>query len=358
MMSYRWIVWTAVCGLLVCGLAWVRPASAFWMAQNLSTGQTSYFTNVECDDPDGFMHWRDHTITWRMNASTATPSRVGALGRALASWTEVSGSDYVLSYGGTTLGGFNVDGTNTLTYASQELCVGTCLAITAVVLRSGQEIVEADIAVRPDIEWSYAGNTDNDVEAMMVHELGHSLGIDHNNGLPGGQTMHGDHQGMAGRSLEEDDREALRCSVDRYGIDRPGTDVTYLAYVSWRGWQQQVQNGATAGTTGEGRRMEAAQLRIANGPSEMGICYQAHVKGKGWMTPSCDGKETGTIGENRRMEAIRIWLTRFPQGCSIEYRAHVRGLGWLDWVQYSQVAGTVGEGRRMEALEVRLLGSC
>jgi hypothetical protein len=134
-------------------------------------------------------------------------------------------------------------------------------------------------------------------------------------------------------------------------------DVSYRAHVQGLGWLPWVYNGATAGTTGQNRRMEAAQIKLVNG-NGTGVCYQAHSKGLGWLGSVCNGATAGTTGQNRRMEAIRVWLTSPPAGCSVEYRAHVKGLGWLPWVLNGSVAGTTGQNRRMEALQVRLVGSC
>ncbi len=40
----------------------------------------------------------------------------------------------------------------------------------------------------------------------------------------------------------------------------------------------------------------------------MHVCYQAHVGGVGWAFPVCDGMVAGTTGQGRRLEAIRVWL--------------------------------------------------
>jgi serine protease len=132
--------------------------------------------------------------------------------------------------------------------------------------------------------------------------------------------------------------------------------VDYRAHVAGMGWLAWVQDGATAGTTGQSRRMEASQMKLVN--STMQICYSAHVAGIGWMSPVCDGAVSGTTGQSRQMEATRVWLNNAPAGCSIEYRAHVAGMGWLGWVQNGTVAGTTGQSRRMEALQAKLTGSC
>lgn len=132
--------------------------------------------------------------------------------------------------------------------------------------------------------------------------------------------------------------------------------VEYRAHVADLGWLAWVQDGATAGTTGQSRRMEASQMKLVN--STMEICYSAHVAGIGWMNPVCNGAVSGTTGQSRQMEATRVWLNNAPAGCNIEYRAHVAGMGWLGWAQNGAQAGTTGQGRRMEALQAKLTGSC
>lgn len=127
----------------------------------------------------------------------------------------------------------------------------------------------------------------------------------------------------------------------------------HMAGYAWGGW---VANGATAGTTGQFRRMEAAQVRLLGAPFGMGICYSAHVAQYGWLGAVCNGATAGTTGQSLQMEAIQINLYGTPPGCSVQYRAHVGSYGWLPWVSNNAIAGTVGQGIQMEALEVRLVG--
>ncbi len=136
----------------------------------------------------------------------------------------------------------------------------------------------------------------------------------------------------------------------------PSLHVTYRAHVKNLGWLEWMLNGGTAGTTGQHRRMEAAQIKLLNPGPDMRICYRVHVEGIGWLNEVCDGATGGTTGQARRMEAIQISLDHAPVGCEVEYRAHVKGDGWLDWVRNGAVAGTTGQSRRMEALQVKLIG--
>ena len=135
--------------------------------------------------------------------------------------------------------------------------------------------------------------------------------------------------------------------------------MEYRGHIQGSGWTGWLQEDAVAGTTGQGRRLEAVSMRIvpAQG-SNFSVCYQAHVRYEGWQSARCDGQEAGTTGQNRRMEAIKIWLPGAPSGCLVRYRVHMRGKGWSAWTTNGQVAGTTGENRRIEALQARLDGTC
>ncbi|HEX8369852.1 MAG TPA: M4 family metallopeptidase [Pyrinomonadaceae bacterium] len=132
------------------------------------------------------------------------------------------------------------------------------------------------------------------------------------------------------------------------------TGVTYRAHVANLGWLPWVSNGAVAGTTGQSRRMEAAQIFLTNPLPGVGITYRAHVAGFGWLPWVSNGTVAGTTGQSRQMEAIQIFLSNAPASCTVTYRAHVAGPGWLPWVSNGAVAGTTGQGRRMEALQVNV----
>ena len=147
------------------------------------------------------------------------------------------------------------------------------------------------------------------------------------------------------RSSEEDPKiEALAST---------GATVSYNAHVQSYGWLNWVSDGATSGTSGESKRMEALQLKLSgvNG----GIRYRAHVQGNGWLGWVKNGCMAGTTGESRRMEAIQIELTGEAKIVyDVYYRAHVQSYGWLGWVKNGSMAGTTGESRRMEAIEIVL----
>lgn len=128
------------------------------------------------------------------------------------------------------------------------------------------------------------------------------------------------------------------------------TQVSYQAHVAGLGWLSWVQNGQTAGTTGQSRQMEALKVTT----SKYSIQYQAHVQNIGWQTWVSNGAVAGTTGQGLRMEAVKIQLQNAPANLRVCYRAHVAYIGWQGWVCDGAMAGTTGQGRAIEAIEIKI----
>jgi hypothetical protein len=128
-----------------------------------------------------------------------------------------------LSYAGTTTAGWATDGLNTVMWSPNNGCTGNCLALTALVLQSGQVIVESDITFNNGKTWTTDGST-YDTESVAAHEFGHTLGIHHSDVTTA--TMYDFYPGSSWRSLEADDEEALRCSHSRYPACGSGAPTT------------------------------------------------------------------------------------------------------------------------------------
>lgn len=129
--------------------------------------------------------------------------------------------------------------------------------------------------------------------------------------------------------------------------------VEYRAHVAQSGWLPAVFNGATAGTIGQSRPLEAFWVRLHNALPGMQIRYRARVAGLGWLPWALDGAIAGTVGQSRQAEALQITLLNAPAGMRVEYRVHVGVLGWLPWVANGATAGATG--RRIEAVEIRII---
>ena len=214
MKNTGWVRVTLLAGLLTTMLA--ADAFAFRMIQNTSIGRFSSGALVTCNNSGGFVHWGTCNIPWRLNTANQGSGKTTAVQGAMSAWTGVSSACANLTYAGTTTAGFTTDGINTLRWATGSGCTGSCLALTALVLASGQRITETDVTFNNSVTWTTNGNN-YDTQAVATHELGHTLGIHHSNlSSSPTPTMYAYYFGSGGRTLETDDRSALQCSQNRY----------------------------------------------------------------------------------------------------------------------------------------------
>jgi len=133
--------------------------------------------------------------------------------------------------------------------------------------------------------------------------------------------------------------------------------VNYSTHVESHGWLPYVRNGATGGTTGESKRLEAIKINIAYAPYSGGIEYQSHIESNGWESSwRSNDAVSGTNNQSKRLEAIRIRLTgELAQHYDVYYRVHSEKYGWLGWAKNGEDAGTSGYSLRLEAIEVQLV---
>lgn len=145
------------------------------------------------------------------------------------------------------------------------------------------------------------------------------------------------------------------CATSISYLDSPF--IEYESYVQDAGWQDGVVDGATSGTTGQAKRLEAVMIQLGSGLAGIdgSIAYQAHVQDAGWQNWVSDGAVAGTVGEGKRLEAIKIQLTGdLAKYFDVIYQAHVGDLGWTGWLDDGAIAGTVGKAHAIEALQIKL----
>ncbi|MDR2931266.1 MAG: hypothetical protein LBV06_10250 [Propionibacteriaceae bacterium] len=133
-------------------------------------------------------------------------------------------------------------------------------------------------------------------------------------------------------------------------------DLSYKAYVQSKNWQSPVFSGATAGTTGQSRAIEALSVSGLDALKDSMVVYSTHVQNKGWLPPVSNGRMIGNPGSGLRTEAVALSLMGKAASTSdIWYRVHVQGYGWLGWTSNGQTAGSTGMSLRMEAIQILVM---
>ena len=130
--------------------------------------------------------------------------------------------------------------------------------------------------------------------------------------------------------------------------------IEYSTHIENVGWQNKVQDGEMAGTSGQSLRLEGIKINLLNAPENAKIDYQVHVQNIGWQDLRENGKMAGTSGQSLRLEAIKINLENLDD-YSIMYRVHVQNIGWQNWKYDGEMAGTSGQSLRLEAIEIKIV---
>ena len=179
-----------------------------------------------------------------------------------------------------------------------------------------------------------------------------------------GWAKDGEEAGTAGFSKR---LEAIEIVLVKDGDEAPKDEGTNPAYifksVSYRthvqdyGWQSYQSNGATSGTTGKSKRLEAIQIKLENQKYSGSIQYKTHIQDIGWETSwKSDNAISGTSGKSKRLEAIRIQLTgEMEKKYDVYYRVHAQSFGWMGWAKNGEPAGTEGYAYRLEGIQIVLV---
>lgn len=130
--------------------------------------------------------------------------------------------------------------------------------------------------------------------------------------------------------------------------------LKYQSHVQYLGWLDWVGEGSTAGTVGQGLRMEALIISLMDSPPGMRVKYQMYVQNQGWQNWKYDGEMAGTVQQALRTEGIRIVLEGAPKGYSVCYKIHQQNFGWGPWVKDGTIAGAPGLSYRLEAIRIKI----
>lgn len=161
------------------------------------------------------------------------------------------------------------------------------------------------------------------------------------------------------------DKETYPFTVSNTAQCAVAPSLQVRSHVQDYGWQSWVGNSDVSGTTGQGKRLEALEIKALSGSATpMSICYQVRSKGIGWSNTACDGAQAGTTGQNRSIDEIKIWIqSSKPAGCLVRYQSYIgravvgsgTGLGWTGFSQDGGVSGNTANNRRIEAVRVELV---
>lgn len=128
----------------------------------------------------------------------------------------------------------------------------------------------------------------------------------------------------------------------------PLPNIRYKAHIQDKGWTDWVNEGEVAGTTGEGKRVEAVIIEGHNG---LDLEYRVHMEGIGWSDFVRNGEIAGTTGQSRRIEAIEINANK-----PLQVQEHIQDIGWLPVSKGEHIKiGTEGKQLRLEAFKINLL---
>lgn len=137
-------------------------------------------------------------------------------------------------------------------------------------------------------------------------------------------------------------------------------DVIYQVHVQDKGWEAKKIDGQEAGNSAENKNLEAIKIDISEFARQYGeltgsVEYETHVRDIGWQDPVQDGQIAGTTGKNKPIEAIKIRLTgQLNEVYDVYYRVYVENKGWMGWTTGGNAAGSVGFAYSVKAIEIRL----
>lgn len=156
----------------------------------------------------------------------------------------------------------------------------------------------------------------------------------------------------------DENQEYNSQTSDPIGVTCRHPSVKYRTHCQSYGNLPWVSNGASSGTTGEAKRLEAVYIELFD---VMNGClgdieYRVHAQSYGWMPWVKNGKLSGTAGEAKRLEAIQIRLTgELAEKYDVYYCVHAQSEGWLNWAKNGEASGTAGKSKRLESLKILIL---
>ncbi len=133
-----------------------------------------------------------------------------ALRSAMSAWSGVSGSRWRYAFAGyASTSASSRDGAMTVSRGGTSFPAGVLAVTVLSAVASSGQIVDADIFVNPTFSF---GAGDYDFESVVLHEMGHGLGLDHNDNCTASRTVMQSTigRGVQSRSLLSPEVEGVR----------------------------------------------------------------------------------------------------------------------------------------------------
>lgn len=164
--------------------------------------------------------------------------------------------------------------------------------------------------------------------------------------------------------LVEKDGAAPGETADHYRYPK----ISYEAHSQSYGWRGETFDNAVAGVTGQAKRMEALKISLPDTGDTQGdgtskIRYRVYLQGTGWQDWKENGATAGTTGQERRIEAIEMHLEGpIAQEYDIYYSVHMAKIGWSAYVMgnpdpaaIDDIVGTKDLSKRIEAVKIQMV---
>lgn len=213
----------AVCRVLAAAAVFIASSSSGFQRETTDDPTCVEAPGVNCSHQGRPLFWRDMPVIFDVNADFSGVSfntAFGAIDRSFQSWESASGRGIEFeSGGGTDRRADGQDGRNTVLWRSfpdnRESFAQSILTFRT----DDGELLDVDIELNASFDWAVlsAGQNDPtdprvDIQAVVTHEAGHLLGLDHENRFGSdvvmffrdsvGNTTH--------RTLTSDDRAGVR----------------------------------------------------------------------------------------------------------------------------------------------------
>ncbi len=129
--------------------------------------------------------------------------------------------------------------------------------------------------------------------------------------------------------------------------------IAYAGHVQDIGWTSAVADGATCGTTGQSKRLEAIQIDTRH--SNLDMYAKAHIANIGWRDYGKIDNNTviGTVGQAEALECLCLNCIN----ANVVYRVHQANYGWSSWTKADGIStlGSVGQSLQLEAIEIKVV---